>query len=47
MAHYGNDAACGNCGDEWSQLDARGLCEECSSVLDGGDALRDMAEAGE
>lgn len=31
---YGNESACGNCGDEWDTLDERKLCRECSAVLD-------------
>lgn len=27
---YGNDTACDNCGDEWSELNDNGHCDECA-----------------
>lgn len=31
---FGNESACDNCGDEWAELDARKLCDECAEVTD-------------
>lgn len=31
-AQYGNDVACDNCGDEWSELDDDELCPDCAEV---------------
>ena len=30
---FGNESACANCGDEWSQLDRAGHCGECAAVF--------------
>lgn len=30
---FGNESACANCGDEWSQLDEAGHCGECAAVF--------------
>lgn len=29
---YGNETACSNCGDEWSELDENGHCDECAEA---------------
>lgn len=31
-AQYGNEVACDNCEDEWSELDDDLLCPECAEV---------------